>query len=345
MASDNKLDNDEVALYDRQIRLWGIAAQARIRDAKILLINFGPLGAEVAKNIVLSGVGLLRILDHHKVVEEDLGFQFFLSKEDVGEWRVKAAQSRLHEMNPRTKLEIDKEALDDKDKGYFSYFDLIVATDCTKTQLQKLNEITRSIGVPLYAAGLHGLFGYIFVDLIKFDATEERLHDVNTPDTQKKVLSDRRELIRVEKRRDEEEKKEYEVLTTRNTYKPFGKMLEEASLVGKLTNRQIKKLQNALPLMLASFSFDSKWDGVSLDDFKSAVKATCLKLGAVYENVTEEYIQAFLDQAGVDFVPVAAVVGGALSQDVINVLGKKQSPLNNFIVLDGITLDMQIFEL
>jgi ubiquitin-like 1-activating enzyme E1 A len=76
---------DEIALYDRQIRLWGVKAQEKIRSANILLITFKALANEIAKNLVLAGIGTLTIVDHETVKEEDLGAQFFISEEHVGQ--------------------------------------------------------------------------------------------------------------------------------------------------------------------------------------------------------------------------------------------------------------------
>jgi len=39
----------EAQLYDRQIRLWGLDAQKRLRSAKILVAGMRGLGNEVAK--------------------------------------------------------------------------------------------------------------------------------------------------------------------------------------------------------------------------------------------------------------------------------------------------------
>lgn len=36
-----------------------------------------------------------------------------------------------------------------------------------------------------------------------------------------------------------------------------------------------------------------------------------------------------------ELAPVAAILGGVLAQDVINVLGKREQPLQNFLVFDG----------
>lgn len=59
-------------------------AQERIRNANILLVNLKALGNEVAKNLVLAGIGSLTILDNDLVTEDDLGSQFLISDDDVG---------------------------------------------------------------------------------------------------------------------------------------------------------------------------------------------------------------------------------------------------------------------
>lgn len=58
-----QLSKEDEALYDRQIRLWGRAAQQKIRDAKIAIV--GPLtGAahELIKNLVLKGIGHIELV-------------------------------------------------------------------------------------------------------------------------------------------------------------------------------------------------------------------------------------------------------------------------------------------
>ena len=78
------LSADEIALYDRQIRLWGAQAQERIRSANILLVSLRALGSEIAKNLTLAGISSLTIIDDEPVTEEDLGAQYFVREVDVG---------------------------------------------------------------------------------------------------------------------------------------------------------------------------------------------------------------------------------------------------------------------
>jgi ubiquitin-like 1-activating enzyme E1 A len=79
-----ELSADEIALYDRQLRLWGMEAQNRMRKAHVLLITIKALGNEIAKNLVLAGIGSLTIMDSNVVTEADAESQFFITGEDIG---------------------------------------------------------------------------------------------------------------------------------------------------------------------------------------------------------------------------------------------------------------------
>ena len=53
---------------------------ARIRSANILLITVKALANEVAKNLVLAGIGSLTIMDHEPVSSSDLEASFFFEE-------------------------------------------------------------------------------------------------------------------------------------------------------------------------------------------------------------------------------------------------------------------------
>jgi ubiquitin-like 1-activating enzyme E1 A len=92
----DSISADEIALYDRQIRLWGVQAQENIRKANVLLISMKALANEVAKNLALAGVNSLTVIDHELVRENDLAAQFFISEADVGK-NVSTTASPFHE--------------------------------------------------------------------------------------------------------------------------------------------------------------------------------------------------------------------------------------------------------
>ena len=81
MTEINKINSDEFELYDRQIRLWGLDAQNRyfyykirkfflifrLRQSSVIIVGMTGLGAELAKNLMLSGLRSLTLMDDMNV--------------------------------------------------------------------------------------------------------------------------------------------------------------------------------------------------------------------------------------------------------------------------------------
>ena len=49
--------------YDRQLRLWGEHGQTGLESARVLIIGVNATTAELAKNLVLPGIGAVTLLD------------------------------------------------------------------------------------------------------------------------------------------------------------------------------------------------------------------------------------------------------------------------------------------
>ncbi|KAI9723940.1 MAG: hypothetical protein M1812_000658 [Candelaria pacifica] len=88
--------------YDRQLRLWAASGQSALEEAHVLLVNSGPgvVGIETLKNLVLPGIGSFTIVDEAKVTESDLGLNFFLDEDSLGQSRAKRCCELLEELNP-----------------------------------------------------------------------------------------------------------------------------------------------------------------------------------------------------------------------------------------------------
>ena len=86
-SSTTGITEDEAALYDRQLRLWGVEAQNRMRNSHVLLCgSFRGISTEVSKNIVLAGVGRVGLCDQGKVEWKDLGSGYWEREEDIGKY-------------------------------------------------------------------------------------------------------------------------------------------------------------------------------------------------------------------------------------------------------------------
>ena len=51
--------------------------------------------------------------------------------------------------------------------------------------------------------------------------------------------------------------------------------------------------------------------------------------------LTADFLRTFLQGLGSEVAPVAAVLGATLAQDVLNVLQKKEQPVQNLVCLEG----------
>lgn len=83
---EKAISEDEAKLYDRQLRLWGAAAQARMLASNVLFAGrFRGIAVDAVKNVVLAGVGALTLLDGEDLEPEDLGADYFATEHDIGQ--------------------------------------------------------------------------------------------------------------------------------------------------------------------------------------------------------------------------------------------------------------------
>lgn len=59
----------------------------------------------------------------------------------------------------------DESNVAEKTDLYYSRFDVVCASECTKTQLININEACRKHNVKFFAGDVWGTFGYTFADL------------------------------------------------------------------------------------------------------------------------------------------------------------------------------------
>lgn len=164
-ATETELTETENELYDRQIRLWGLDSQKRLRTAKVLISGLSGVGAEIAKNIILAGVSAVKLNDHRIVTEEDFCAQFLTPRSAVGKNRAEASVERARALNPMVKISVDREPLVGKKAEFFAEFDVVVIIGALDSELLRINEICREKGIKFFSGDVWGTFGYCFADL------------------------------------------------------------------------------------------------------------------------------------------------------------------------------------
>lgn len=331
---------DEIALYDRQIRLWGVKAQEKLRSARILLVGIKALATEIAKNLVLAGVGSLTIVDHEAVTEDDLGCQFFTSEEHIGQNRAHAALPQIQKLNPRVNLNADQDPISTKLPEYFAAYDVTIATCLDITTLSMINASCRISNRKFYAADSHGMYGYVFADLIMHDFVIERAKSNKITEANKKETMTRTVIGSTTKK---ESGKVIEIVSKRETYSPII-LANTSPLPAEITNNRRRRLQ-VTPLiscLRALFDFQKASGGrlpshsrPDLELFTSLATEKHRELLLPSETLRSDFLRSFLQNLGSEIAPVAAFLGGSLAQDVINVLGQREQPLQNFLLFDG----------
>ncbi|KAJ2795104.1 E1 ubiquitin-activating protein aos1, partial [Coemansia guatemalensis] len=159
------ISKEEVALYDRQIRLWGMEAQSRLRTASLCFIGVKALTLEACKNLVLAGVGHITLCDGGSVKEEDLEVQYYFQPEDLGQAKDKVLAERLKMLNPLVDIQANSK-LSDKDAN-LDKFDVVVAVGGRQCSPVQLNGLCRTAKATRFvAADSFGAFGYIFADCL-----------------------------------------------------------------------------------------------------------------------------------------------------------------------------------
>ena len=114
--------------------MWGDHGQSALERASICLVNATATGTEILKSLVLPGIGSFTIIDPAKVTGEDVGNNFFLTSDSIGQSRGEVAARLLAEMNDQVRGETRAESVEqilDMDPEYLNTFTLVIATGCS----------------------------------------------------------------------------------------------------------------------------------------------------------------------------------------------------------------------
>ena len=67
---------------------------AKLRDVQVVLCGAGARGSNLADNLARQGFAKLRVIDHDRVEEHNVGTQLY-GESEVGVWKVEALRNRL----------------------------------------------------------------------------------------------------------------------------------------------------------------------------------------------------------------------------------------------------------
>lgn len=123
------LSDEELERYQRHILLKevGGAGQAKLRQAKVLVIGAGGLGSPVLMYLAAAGVGTLGVIDDDDVDLSNLQRQIIHTTPRLGQSKVTSAKQAIEQLNPNVTVNCYAERLTEKNAlTLFETYDLIV---------------------------------------------------------------------------------------------------------------------------------------------------------------------------------------------------------------------------
>ncbi|MBV9677601.1 MAG: ThiF family adenylyltransferase, partial [Acidobacteriaceae bacterium] len=102
------LSNDEIARYSRHLILpeVGMNGQLKLKQAKVLMVGAGGLGAPLGLYLAAAGIGRIGIVDFDVVDASNLQRQVIHGTSDLGRKKLDSAADRMKDINPH--LTVDK---------------------------------------------------------------------------------------------------------------------------------------------------------------------------------------------------------------------------------------------
>lgn len=123
------LSKEEVLRYSRHLIMpeVGMEGQLKLKQAKVLCVGTGGLGAPLGLYLAAAGVGRLGLIDFDAVDFTNLQRQVLFGTADVGKPKIAAAAARLRDLNPEIQIDTFETHLTSQNAlEIFKDYDLIV---------------------------------------------------------------------------------------------------------------------------------------------------------------------------------------------------------------------------
>ncbi|XP_049335420.1 ubiquitin-like modifier-activating enzyme 1 [Astyanax mexicanus] len=168
-------DIDE-GLYSRQLYVLGHDAMRSMGKANVLISGMRGLGVEVAKNVVLAGVGSVTIQDQGSAEWADLSSQFYLRESDLGQNRAECSENPLARLNSHVRVSACTERLNQE---FLRNFQVVVLTNSSLEEQRWVGSFCHTNNIRFIVADTKGLCGQLFCDF--GEAFEVRDSDGESP--------------------------------------------------------------------------------------------------------------------------------------------------------------------
>ena len=156
------IDSIDSDIFDRQKRIKGWD-QSKISNATVMVIGAGAIGNEVIKNLVLTGIGNINLIDYDFINTSNLNRCILFNVENAQqkEYKVDAIKDACNKLNPNVEIITVKKDLNDIDKALYEKSDVICScVDNIEARLEA-NNYAFYYEIPFVDSGIDEFFGSV----------------------------------------------------------------------------------------------------------------------------------------------------------------------------------------
>ncbi len=165
-TGSGRLTDGQARRYSRHLLMpeVGVAGQARLLDARVLLVGAGGLGSPAALYLAAAGVGTIGIVDFDVVDVSNLQRQVIHTTDRIGETKVASARASIAALNPDVEVIAHDAELgpDNVDAIIAGYQVIVDGTDSFEARYT-LNDAAVRAGIPVVHASVYRFEGQITV--------------------------------------------------------------------------------------------------------------------------------------------------------------------------------------
>lgn len=309
MAESGILTEQESALYDRQIRVWGADAQKRMGKARLLVAGLSGATIEACKNVVLAGIGSVTLLDDRLISEEHIASIFLIPAEaQVAVPAPKLSEicaEALRDFNPMVTIHVAEGQVEEKGDEFYDDFDAVLLGRAPLITRKKVNRMCRNRPSPVcyFEADLRGGLGRTFSDL------GEHHYKVKGKESEPAVVE---------------------------------RFASLEDVLGVPWKSHPKKTPHAFYAFRVMEEFEASSNSVpgqvgtnQIQELKE-VRDTMAKAQGVEANViSDTLLERMASARSTEMPAMTPIIGGLLGQEILRCVSQKGKPANNFMVLDS----------
>ncbi|MFF1635783.1 ThiF family adenylyltransferase [Leifsonia sp. NPDC058248] len=159
-----ELSPERAARYARTTQLpgFGMPAQRRIRNARVLVVGAGGLGSAVLPGLAAAGFGTIGIVDGDRVEWSNLPRQTVHGPGDVGRAKVESAAAAVAALDPETEVRTFAAMLTSQNAAaVLDGFDLVLDGSDNFPTRYLVNDAATLAGIPVVWGAVHQFGGQV----------------------------------------------------------------------------------------------------------------------------------------------------------------------------------------